>query len=956
MDSFRSLVQPLGLELMVLGGAAQTAKRMTTKAWTTFINSFFLTAHFHETDMPYAWLMLWLSRRPEWGRTRECEGVTTRDRTTGDSTDDALSLKVVFQPTFESQLTIYFRGHWLRVWRWKKDSTDEEVLSVSVVARSSDVLKALVRTAKKEYEASLEHSISLFVPSPPSPYGFYSSRHYSRSSSYYAGGGGGHSSSGRHAGGGYGGKDDEYPGSGRRSRGGAGVRNSANDWMLERTRPKRPLRTVVLERGVKESIIDDVGDFLASEKWYGDRGIPFRRGYLLHGPAGNGKSSLIYALASHFALDVYTVSLSAPGMTDESLGALIGGVPSRCILLLQNLDTALSPPKPPPEKTESDSEEEEKRNADPNGNSAPNNGSNSSSPVQADPYGYDAHGGPPGYRSSRRRRRKAGDPDPMANTLSLSGLLNALDGVAASEGRLLFATTNHVHTLDPALARPGRMDVWVEFKNASRAQAADFFRAFFVSKEDADARRMQEEAARYENDPDRIDLDGERDGWGAHQVRRGAGRPGQNAEAVDEEYDIDKHVVAEPMPAQQPRRRTQSLQTDSRRSSWVPSVSRLGSWFGGPPSSAEGEDDSSPPTPIRIDGGHLGGSGEMGTFNAAKLEEQLRELEGRVRPTMCTLTPPASPPVRRADLPPQSPTGADDTPQSPPQEEVPANDIRNLWAPTNLPLAELDVLADAFAAQLPEHEFSVADLQGYLLRHKSRPQRAALGLDEWVQEERARRERERLEKERMEREALEKKAEARRKRREKRDREARKLADKEAEEDAAEEARDRRTRGGGLPATAVAASQDGGEAQAAPAQLPPAPSSPQLTQPAQASLPDLAAFPWSPDESGWGWYPEDSVDAGAGASELGGTVEDLSANVNDTREVDAHTTQAVPDPPLPTLTPTAAEDVAVSTNNYTTLSRRHPYSALTLSTPHSLLPRYLLALIYLLFSGLIHGF
>ncbi|KAL1659375.1 hypothetical protein EV122DRAFT_177376, partial [Schizophyllum commune] len=73
--------------------------------------------------------------------------------------------KVVFQPTFESQLTIYFRGHWLRVWRWKKDSTDEEVLSVRcvVVARSSDVLKTLVRTAKKEYEASLEHSISLFI-------------------------------------------------------------------------------------------------------------------------------------------------------------------------------------------------------------------------------------------------------------------------------------------------------------------------------------------------------------------------------------------------------------------------------------------------------------------------------------------------------------------------------------------------------------------------------------------------------------------------------------------------------------------------------------------------------------------------------------------------------------------------------------------------------------------------
>ena len=37
------------------------------------------------------------------------------------------------------------------------------------------------------------------------------------------------------------------------------------------------------------------------------------------------------------------------------------------------------------------------------------------------------------------------------NTLSLSGLLNSLDGVSASTGRLLFATTNHVERLDPTV-------------------------------------------------------------------------------------------------------------------------------------------------------------------------------------------------------------------------------------------------------------------------------------------------------------------------------------------------------------------------------------------------------------------------------------------------------------------------------------------------------------------------
>ena len=44
------------------------------------------------------------------------------------------------------------------------------------------------------------------------------------------------------------------------------------------------------------------------------------------------------------------------------------------------------------------------------------------------------------------------------NRLTLSGLLNAIDGVTSSEGRIVFMTTNYVDKLDPALIRPGRVD------------------------------------------------------------------------------------------------------------------------------------------------------------------------------------------------------------------------------------------------------------------------------------------------------------------------------------------------------------------------------------------------------------------------------------------------------------------------------------------------------------------
>ena len=71
--------------------------------------------------------------------------------------------------------------------------------------------------------------------------------------------------------------------------------------------------------------------------------------------------------------------------------------------------------------------------------------------------------------------------------ISLSGLLNALDGVGAQEGRLLFATTNRYETLDAALRRPGRMDVHVEFKLASQFQAAGLFKRFYTPEETATA-------------------------------------------------------------------------------------------------------------------------------------------------------------------------------------------------------------------------------------------------------------------------------------------------------------------------------------------------------------------------------------------------------------------------------------------------------------------------------------
>ena len=68
--------------------------------------------------------------------------------------------------------------------------------------------------------------------------------------------------------------------------------------------------------------------------------------------------------------------------------------------------------------------------------------------------------------------------------LTFSGLLNALDGVAASEERMIFMTTNHVERLDPALIRPGRVDHQVFIGNATEAQAREMFLRFYQDKHD----------------------------------------------------------------------------------------------------------------------------------------------------------------------------------------------------------------------------------------------------------------------------------------------------------------------------------------------------------------------------------------------------------------------------------------------------------------------------------------
>ncbi|XP_050456737.1 mitochondrial chaperone BCS1 [Cataglyphis hispanica] len=187
-------------------------------------------------------------------------------------------------------------------------------------------------------------------------------------------------------------------------------------------RKKRPLESVVLDTGISERIINDCREFIDKPSWYSERGIPYRRGYLLYGPPGCGKSSYITALAGELERGICVLNLSERGLTDDRLNHLLAVAPQQTIILLEDIDAAFS------------SREESKE-------------------VKA---AYDG-----------------------LNRVTFSGLLNCLDGVASTEARILFMTTNYLDRLDPALVRPGRVDVKEYIGWCSASQIEQMFLRFY---------------------------------------------------------------------------------------------------------------------------------------------------------------------------------------------------------------------------------------------------------------------------------------------------------------------------------------------------------------------------------------------------------------------------------------------------------------------------------------------
>jgi chaperone BCS1 len=203
-------------------------------------------------------------------------------------------------------------------------------------------------------------------------------------------------------------------------------------WTYIQAYSPRLLDSVILKPGEKEHLLQDIERFRASRDRYRRLGVPYHRGYLLYGPPGTGKTSLVSGVAAKCGMSIYVVNLTE--FNDRTLKSAMNDVPESSVILFEDIDCMRTG----------------HRRADP---------------------------GLPGELQVTGNEKKDGSGQ---TGVTLSGLLNVLDGFHAPENVIFVMTTNHVEMLDPALLRPGRIDYKLFMGDATDSQRAELYRRFFT--------------------------------------------------------------------------------------------------------------------------------------------------------------------------------------------------------------------------------------------------------------------------------------------------------------------------------------------------------------------------------------------------------------------------------------------------------------------------------------------
>lgn len=234
--------------------------------------------------------------------------------------------------------------------------------------------------------------------------------------------------------------------------------NSGTEWKEESLgRNKRKISTVILQNDYNKKLMDSLTHFLQTEEWHLDRGIPWKKSFLFHGPPGTGKTSMIKSISYEVQRHIHYLNLSTV-TSDEMLSSLMSKISfNETIIVMEDIDAMSNITHQ--RKTEQEEKEDRER---------------------------------------RRRRRHSKDnhdddhDEQQKSTLTLSGLLNQIDGIHNNHGMILVMTTNHVDKLDEALIRDGRVDDKVYFGPCDSKQIYMMFKNFYNGSLKLDTRYFEE--------------------------------------------------------------------------------------------------------------------------------------------------------------------------------------------------------------------------------------------------------------------------------------------------------------------------------------------------------------------------------------------------------------------------------------------------------------------------------
>ena len=237
--------------------------------------------------------------------------------------------------------------------------------------------------------------------------------------------------------------------------------NSGSEWKSSPSNNTRKLDTIILKDCLKDEIKSDLQLFLNSEDWYKERDIPYSRGYLFYGYPGTGKTSMIKGMSLYCKRHIHFLMLSEVRSDSELIELLKKINYKETVLVIEDIDAMADIVK-------------ERDNI--SSISSINNSDSDDSSVDSTDFKKIKKNGDIIIMTGNTG---IGEQPAQKSSLTLSGLLNAIDGVFTCHGRILIMTTNHPEVLDAALIRPGRVDSKYLFSNCNKEQIQGLYEMFF---------------------------------------------------------------------------------------------------------------------------------------------------------------------------------------------------------------------------------------------------------------------------------------------------------------------------------------------------------------------------------------------------------------------------------------------------------------------------------------------